>query len=816
MRALLFDLRFALRLLRKNPGFTAIAALSLALGIGATSSVFGMVDGLLWRPLPVERPGQLCALFSHDHHADYPHGVSWLDAHDLADLTDVFAGLLVEQPAAVNLAEGGRAERLWGALASADYFDVLGVRPALGRTFTPAEGRPGGPAVVVLSHDLFQSHFGGDLGVVGRTVQLNGHPFVVVGVAPSSFHGHETLWSPALYLPLGAYREVSPQSEGLLSHRNQHEFRAVARLRRGVTLARAQAAVDTRAQQLARSYPDSNRDVTVRVVPLADTRPEPGPAAQAALAAAGIGLGVVGLVLLIACANVANLLLARATARSREIAVRLALGAGRRRVVRQLVTESLVLGLLGGGLGLLLASWVSDVIAGIRLPIDIPIALPVALDGRVLAFTIGVTLLATVLFGLAPALRASRPDLVPMLKGDTPGGGRPVGRGRLVIGQVALSAVLMVVTVLFVRSLGRAEQADPGLTVANRLVLSFDVGLAGYPDARGQAFFRDALERVRRLPGVQGAAVAAPVPLDYWANWNNVSLDAAPRPGDRPDLGVHTSSVTDGYFAAVGTQLLRGREFTPADHEHAPGVAIINETAAHSFWPDRDPLGRTFFFGSDAAHRRRLTVVGVARDGRYRQLGEQPLAYVYVPMAQEYASFATLVVHTAGPPQAFLPQARAAVQALDPQLALFGGKTMAEHMRRALVGPRMAATVVGVLGALALGMAAIGLYGVMAYWVSQRTREIGIRVALGAGELSVRGLVVREGVRLALYGLGCGLPVAFVLARLARSLLFGIAPGDPLTYLVAPLTLLGMAALATWIPARRATRIDPMTALRGE
>ncbi|HEY9285575.1 MAG TPA: ABC transporter permease [Pyrinomonadaceae bacterium] len=812
MGKLLQDLRYGARRLWKTPGFTLVAAVSLALGIGANTAIFSLVDTVLLRPLPVERPGELYKLFGTLNSGADVTIQSHLNYKDYRDRSEVFAGLLAYRFAPVSLSRGGDNQRVWGYLASGNYFDVLGVRPALGRGFLAEEDRtPGSHPVAVLSHAAWHRRFGADPAIINRQITLNGRAFTVVGVAPEGFVGTEVAYAPEVWVPLAMAREIEPGSSWLES-REQDNLFAVGRLKPNVSAAQAEASLQNLTRQLAAEHPAENGGRGVRLGPpglfIPDIR-------DAVVRFAGVLMAVVVLVLLLACVNLANLLLARAAERRKEIAIRVALGASRARLVRQLVTEGLLLAAVGGALGLLLATWINYLVMAIQLPTDIALFFDLRIDRRVLAFTAALSLVTGVLFSLLPALQSSKPELVPALKDDsaTSGFRRSRLRNALVVAQVALSLVLLVGAGLVMRSLDAARRMRPGFNPENAVALSFDVGLQGYDEAKGRDFQRRALERARQLPGVASAALVYNLPLSI--NYNSTTIHAEGQPAaSSSNLPLAVPNyVTPGYFETMGIGL-RGRDFAEQDNKLESRVAVVNETFARRFFPGQDPLGRRFnFSGPDQPY---WEVIGVAADGKYESLGEAPKAAVYRPLLRDYNTNVTLVARTEGDPRAAVAGLRREVQALDPQLPLFDVKTLAEHMSIPLFPARMAAAALGSFGLLALVLAAVGIYGVMSYVVAGRTREIGVRMALGARPADVIRLIVGQGMALALAGLGAGLLFALALARLLRGLLYGVSPADPATFAGISLLLALVALAACYVPARRATRVDPVEALRHE
>ena len=806
------DAKYGFRRLRKSPGFTALAIVSLTLGIGANTAIFSLVNTVLLRPLPVKEPEQLVQVYGTLHGgADYTIQ-SYLNYTDYRDRNEVFSGTLAYRFAPMSLSHGGANERVWGYLVSGNYFDVLGVQPVLGRGFLPEEDRtPGSHPVVVLSYGCWQRRFASDTSIVGRTIALNGHKFTVVGVAPEKFLGTEVAYAPEIWAPMMMAREIEPGSRWLNS-RNDDNLFVVGRLKPGVTVEQAEQSLASLTLQLAKEHPAENEGRGVRLMTpglfIPDIR-------NSVIGFTGVLMAVVGLVLLLACVNLANLLLARATERRKEIAIRLALGASRFRLVRQLLTESVLLSLAGGACGLLLAAWINDLVTATKLPTDIALNFELHMDWRVLVFTLGLSLATGVVFSLLPALQSSKPELLPALKDEGSMGGfrRSRLRNALVVAQVALSLVLLVCAGLIVRGLQAAQSMRPGFNPENAVALSFDVGLQGYDEPKGRDFQRQVLERARALPGVRSAALVYNLPLSINYNSSTIYIEGQPAASSSQLPLAIPNYVSPDYFQTMGIGL-RGRDFTLQDDKKETRVAVVNETFARRFFPAQEAVGKRFNFGGP--NDPFWEIVGVAADGKYETLGESQKPAFYRPLLRDYNTTVTLVARTAGDPRTMINALRREVQALDPTLPLYDVKTLTEHMQVPLFPARTAATVLGSFGVLALVLAAIGIYGVMSYVVAGRTREIGVRMALGAQASDVLRLIVRQGMTLAIVGLACGLVAAFAAARLLTGLLYGVSPSDPLTFAGVALLLGAVALLACYVPARRATKIDPMVALRYE
>ena len=824
MDSLSQDLRYAARTFIKAPAFTIIAVLSIALGIAANTSIFTLVNAVLFKPMPVPHPEQLVALYTTEPNSRYPGQFSYPDYRDYRDHNEVFSDLFVHYGVPVSMKNSGdKAELIWGELVSGNYFSGLGVTPAAGRVLSPDDDRvENAHPVTVLSDSFWRRRFGADPNIVGKGVRLNGHDFTVIGVARQGFSGTRFVgFIPDVWVPLMMHKQIVANSDGWLENRGTQSFNVNGRLKPGVSIAQATSAMNTYAQQLAEAYPRTNANISVGMVP-------GGSKTQPALTllgympiVAGLMMGLVGLVLLIACANVANLLLARASVRRREIAIRLALGAGSPRLVRQLLTESVLLALVGGVLGLLMAQWFNELVPLANPQLDfatIDFSYDLALDHRVLGFTLLLSALTGVIFGLLPALQASRADLVTSLKGDAPavtsGTRRLSLRNLLVVSQVALSLMLLICAGLFIRSTRNVQEMNPGFESKRIMLASVDVGLHGYDEAKGRSFFKQIVDRVKSLPGVVAASIAGPLPLDAYSNGATLSVEGYVPRYENERLSVSYSIVGHDYFQAMNTAIVEGRSFTEHDDQNAPGVVIVNETMARRFWPSESPIGKRLQLGG--AKNPYREVVGVAKDGKYFLLGEPPTEYLFVPHSQYYDGKMTIIARTSGQPENLAETIRQEVASLDNELPVYGVKTMPKFLDRILSGPKSIAVLATVFGVVALLMAAVGLYGVMSYSVAQRTREVGIRMALGARTGDVLRLVLKEGFILVFAGVVIGLATAALVSRLLESFLYGISTTDALTFATIPFVLAMVALLACYVPARRATKVDPMVALRYE
>lgn len=813
MQTLLQDLRYSIRRLRKSPGFALIAIVSLALGIGANTAIFSLVNTALLRPLPlVERPEEIVTVNGTTNNGAGDTIFSYPNYKDVRDRNDVFTGLLAYRFAPMSLSHQGNNERIWSYLVSGNYFEVLGAKAMLGRTFQPAEDqtRKSHP-VAVLSFGSWQKRFASDPGMVGKTVLVNGHSFTIVGVMPKDFVGTEVAFAPELFVPFMMAEVIEPENN-YLDCRDCDNIFVAGRLKPNVMHQQAEASLQTVMRQLAKEYPNENEGRGIKLSPVGLFIPS---IRAGVTGFSWVLMAVVGLVLLIACVNLANLLLARATERKKEIAIRLALGANQWRLIRQLLTESVLLSVVGGALGLLLAYWINDFVAKITLPTDVTITFDLQIDWRVMLFALGVSLLTGVLFGLLPAWQSTRPDLVPALKDDASASGfrRAWLRNSLVVAQMALSVLLLICAGLIVRSLQAAQTMRPGFNPENAVAMTFDVSLQGYDEARGRAFHKQVLERVRALPSVQSASLALSIPLSLNFNNNSIYIEGQPQSSSANMPLAVSNYVMPDYFTTMGIAL-RGRDFNERDKEKESRVAIVNETFARRFWPGQEAMGKRFNFSGPTDPL--WEIVGVAADGKYESLGEDQKIAIYRPMTRDYISWTSLVARTVGDPTPVIGAIRNEIRNLDATLPVSGAKTLQEHMNVPLFPARVAAAILGSFGVLALILAAIGIYGVMSYAVSQRTREIGIRMALGALRGDVVKMIVGQGLRLVIIGLVLGLSAAFGLTRFLAVVLYGVSATDVITFVAIPILLAAVAMLACFIPAQRAAKVDPIKALRYE
>jgi len=813
METLLQDLRYGFRTLLKAPGLTAVIVASIALGIGANATVFSVANGLLWGVLPVKDPGRLVVFndgdsFSSPDYLDYGSQTS-----------QVFEGVAAHFPfIPASVGGTGEPERIWGQIVSGNYFSLLGVQPVLGRGIMPQEDEVlGRDAVVVLSHALWQRRFGGDRNILGHAITLNGQSYTVVGVAPAGFYGSDGGVVSDYWVPLAMAEKITPDlGKDDSRHKRDDQWLLLnARLKPGVSRAQATAAVNVIKKRIDDTYRKDQKSGHEPIT-LHSAGGLVGASEMTTLSLMAVMMVVVALVLAVACANVANLLLARAQGRQKEIAIRLAVGAGRGRLIRQLLTESLLLALAGAGAGFFLAAVVARALSRFELPLPFPIVFDFTVDLRVAAFTAGLAIITALLFGLAPALRATRPDLVAALKNESTIFGRPsrIGlRNALVVIQVALSLVLLASAGLFLRSLRNASSIDIGMKPDHLLLMAVDPKLQQYSHEKTQQFLDQLRERVAALPGVRSVSYVDSLPLSIGGTAYDFTVPASAGHAEQ-NLNAEVYSVGSDYFYTMGIPLVHGREFTRQDRDQ-PGL-IINETMAQHAFGNENPLGRQMI-----SDKTPYTIVGVARNSKSRSLDEKPpnCVYVYVEAAPEkvFSFFGiSIVVKTTGNPLTMAQPVRAQIAALDPNMAVFNTETMQEHVDKSLLLPRISATLLGVFGAVGLTLAAIGLYGVMSYAVRRRTREIGIRMALGAEPRGVMAMVLRQGLTLTALGLSIGLAIALALGRFTASLLYGISGTDLVTFIAVPAVLLVVAMLAIAFPAFRAAHVEAITALRHE
>lgn len=809
------DLRVAVRLLRKSPLFTVTAAASLAVGIGANTAIFSVVNALLLKSVPgVSRPGELVDVgrSRQGRGFDTSSFPNYLDLKQRVTAMSDLAAYRVE-PIAMSLRDPslpGEAERVYTTSVSGNYFSVLGTRAVAGRLFNDREDAAARVSpTMVITDALWDRKYHRDPAAIGRTVILNGVNTTIVGVAEPGFRGTSFMGADA-WLPVGAHPVFNPGSDAMLKERQIVWLLLVGRLAPQANQAQVQAQLSTVARQLAAEYPESNKDMSWRVSPSSLV---PAPFQGPVSGFLTILMAIVGLVLLIACVNLAGVLLARGAHRQREISVRLAVGAGRGRLIRQLVTETLLIFAVGCAGGILLSLWLTQLLGSLTEALPVPVVVDLRPDVRVLAFAVAVTFISGLFSGLVPALQAARTDLVTAIKQDAGGQGfrRQRIRGALLVGQVGLSCVLFLAAMLFARSLQDAGRIDQGFDSAGADVVTLDFAMGGYRGADAVRFGEELVDRVRQLPGIEAAALTRMIPL----SGGGMGLGGLAPVGHDPireDIGADWNVVTPGYFAALKIPILAGRNFAAADRTGAPPVAIVNETFAERAWPGQAAVGQRLLRQTPEGQSE-LTVVGVARNGKYRTLGETPVPYIYVPHAQQPMQDMALIVKRAGPTSA-VPAVRAALHDLNPNLPIIKAQSLTEAVSLGLLPQRVAARLAGSLGLLGLLLAAFGIYGVTAFAVAQRTREIGLRVALGAPRAQVLQLILKQGLVLAVAGVVLGLVAGALAARLLSSLLYGVGAQDPLTFAMVAIVFVGIAGLASYLPARAAMQIDPLKALR--
>jgi len=823
MESLRQDIRYGIRQLAKARGFTLVAILTLALGIGANTSIFTVVNTVLLNPLPVKDPNHLMGIFTTDQrnrgglNTFLP--ISQPNATDVAERSQSFSSVTKFTFAGVSMTVDGKPQAFAAQLVAGNFFDLLGVQAALGRTFRPDEDKQGAPGVIVLSYGVWQRYFASNPNIIGRDVLLNGQGFTVIGVAPRGFQGTAVLGGPDVWVTTAAHDQVlTGVVKDMYNDRRFLNFFAVGRLKPGVTIDQARAELKNVGSQLEHDFPVPNKGRSFTVVPLLESTLNPNLQGEAERAGA-LMMGVVGLVLLIACANISNLLLARAAGRKREISIRLAIGASRYRIITQLLTESILLAIAGGIVGLGVALVARDLLWSFRPPfLQQTTNFELKLDSHVFLFTLLTSIATGVIFGLMPALQSSRSDLVTELKeragSETFSGRRFTVRNAFVTLQFALSLVALIGAGLFLVSLRNAQKIDPGFDTHNLGMLTFDLGSLNYDTARMREFQRRAVEAAQSLPGVRSVTLSTNVPLFATAAIaRSVFPEGEEGTSTRNGILTQTDNIAADYFRTMGISILRGRQFDSSDREDSPKVAIINESAARRFWPDQDPIGKRFkFFGEPYV----VQVVGVARDAKYNTLGEEPTLYMYLPLIQTPSPALTLFFRSSGDTNTVLAAVRERVQALDRNLPLTTVWPIGEVISQALWGAKFAAALLSIFAMLAMILAAIGVYGVVAYSVGQRVREIGIRMALGARREDILGMIVRQSSVSLVIGLGVGFLGAFALARMITTLLYGVSPGSPLPFALLPLLLALIGLIATYIPARRATKVNPIVALRRE
>src|ERR1700736_6221330 len=816
------DVRYGLRMLRKNPGFTAVAVLSLALGIGANTTIFTVVNAVLLSALPVRDLPRLVQMDTVDSKTLVTQAraeklqMSFPNFQDYRRENQVFTDLAAFMPIAVTWSGGAEPRQLQAQLVSANYFDVLGLRPRPGRFFMPDEDtKPNGNDVAVLSYALWANKLGSDPGIIGKPLILDARPYTVIGIAPRGFRGTITFFSSEqVWTPTSMKDQVlGGKEKDFFNDRRALTLGTLGRLKPGIERSAAEASLKTMATHLEAEFPKDNSGRSVALSPLADAAVGVNDHERFALAGAMM-MGVVGLVLLIACVNLANLLLAQGARRQKEISLRAALGANRSRIVRQMLTESMLLSLAGGVVGLTVAYAGRSILWSFRPPFIDQSGIDLSLDSHVLLFTLGVAILTGFIFGLVPAVKASRPDLMDTLKsggrGGTMGWRRDPLRSLLVIGEMALALITLVGAGLFLHSMQNAQKTNLGFESKNLLAMNFDLGALHYEEGGGQQFYRAAIEKVKNSPGVASVTIASNAPIGGGFSRTVFPEGQDEASGNRGTLTA-VNDIMPNYFETLRIPVLRGRAFNDGDRKETAAIAIASEAMAKQFWPNEEAVGKRFHFFGDAMLRQ---IVGVVANSVVNEVGEAPQPIVFLPMAQDYVPAATLQVRTTGNPEGMVATARAALQSLDPNLAVTNVFTIEQILSQALWAPRMGGFLLALFGGLALLLSAVGVYGVLSYSVNQQTREIGLRMALGAQRRDVMRLILGQGLRLTVLGLGLGVLMALGLMRVLVSLLFGVRAYDPSTYTAVALLLTAVALLACYIPARRAMKVDPMVALR--
>jgi predicted permease len=812
MDQFLLDLRLALRRFRQNPGFVAVAVITLTLGIGANTAIFSAINAILVRSLPVTRSSELVSLNQRQGGDTFPT-LSIPNYKDIRDRNNVLTGLAAYRLLPASLGLPGTSQRTWGYLVTGNYFEVLGVTANLGRLFQASDDiKPGGHPVAVISYGFWQKRFGEDPSVIGRNVKFNGQDFTILGVTPQGFFGTELYFSPEVFFPMAMQRELEGGS-GYLDQRGTENTFVVGRLKAGVSMPQAEAALNGIAAQLGKEYPKEDEGMKIVLTP-------PGLAGNyvrgAVIGFAFVLFAVSTLVLLVACVNLTSMLLARASDRRKETAIRLALGAGRGRLIRQLLTENLVVALAGGTGGALVALWISDAVTGWRPPIDFPLTINVTPDARVFLFALLVSMVTTLLFGLAPALQTTRADLVPALKNEA--GSEKLRRWRLrdyvVAVQVALSTLLLVCSVLVVTSLQRALEAPIGYNPKDAVTTSFDLSMQHYDETRGREFQRRFLDKVRVLPGIESAALADWLPLTLNSSSSSIYVEGKPAPKAADAPSVYNFSVSPDFFRTMQIRIVAGREFDARDRPGSRRVAIVNQAFVRKVLAGESPIGKRFMTGRPDG--KPIEIVGVAADGKYFSLNEDRKPAIWLPLEMSYSSNAALVVRTNLRGSDALRMIDGVAREIDPDVALFDRGTMVEKLDLPLFPARVAGAALGAFGLLAAILAATGIYGVLAYSVSRRTREIGIRMAIGASQSQVLGVVALHSLSLIGAGTIVGLAAALAIGGLLSQILYGVKPHDPATCATVFFSMMAITVVACWIPARRAIRIDPLRALRQE
>jgi len=808
------DVRYSLRMIAKAPGFAAIAILTLALGIGANTTIFSWINSALLNPVPgLSRPSEVVAL-TLSKPGDNPFPLTYPDLEALRDGQQSLTGITACGFATISLTGKGKPERVWGMMASANYFDVLGVRPILGRGFLPAEDeKPGGAPVAVISYRFWQTRFGANPDVVGQAIEINQHPYTIVGVAPAAFQGSQTGVRTEIWVPIMMQAQVMPGGDLIHDH---HYFWLLAfgRLKPGVALQQAQQEMTLRLKPEAKNYPEEHKGHdSVTVYPLWRN---PFGLNYFLSTLLPMLMAIAGLVLLLACANVANLMLVRAVARRREIAIRLSMGASRWRLVRQLLVESLMLALAGGGVALLITFWTAGALIKFMPTGDFPLSMSIQADRTVLLATLVISVLTGAIFGILPALRASGDAPIAVLKEDTGKASGGLRKARLssglVVAQISLSLLLLICAGLFIRSVISAQQINPGFNSHNVLIASYDLFTAGYSDATGAEFDRQLVAKLQALPGIQSVALSSRVPLRFDSGSTSVKPEGYVSQANE-SMETQVAIITPGYFQTMQIPMVKGRDFALQDSKSSQRAVIVSEAFVDRYWPHQEALGKQL--NSDLTHEW-FTVVGVARDSKVSSLNEKPTPIVYLPLYQVYRAAMVIMARTAGDPLTFGNTVEKTIRELNAGLGVFDVTSLELSEQITSFPQRIAGTFVGAFGLLALVLAAVGIYGVTSYTTRQRTHEIGVRMALGAGKDDVLRLVLGHGLRLTFVGLALGLAASFALTRFLTTMLLGVTSTDALTFSSVALLLCAVALFACFLPAHRAMRVDPMVALRYE
>ncbi len=809
MERLLKDLTFAFRQIKKSPGFTLIAILSLALGIGANTSIFSLFNTVLLRPLPVYKPEEITMLYGTLQQTGYTI-FSYPNYKIFRDNNQVFSGLASYRFVSTTLNYEDNNEKIWGYLVTGNYFDVLGIKPQLGRWIQPQDDiNVGASPVVVITYNLWQRRFNSDPNIIGKEILLSNYKYTVIGVAPKDFIGTEVSYNAEVFFPMMMAKQVEIGSNWL-DERDSYNIFTFGRLKTGFTKQQAEASLQILNQKLMEDFPKDNEGTYIKLSPMGLFIPE---IRESVIAFSWILMGIVSLVILLACVNLANLLLAKAITRRKEIAVRLALGATRFQLIRQLLTESIMLSVIGGVLGLIFSFWINDFVSKVKLPTDIAIVFDLRFDWRVFIYVSVLSVLTGVIFGLLPAIQASKPDILSALKDEVSFGGfkRFWLRNILVAGQVALSLILLVCGGLIIRSLQQAQMMRPGFSAENTVSVSFDLSQQGYDEKRGQAFYKQALEKAKSLPGVESVTLINNLPLSLNYSYTTIYVEGQEAPYSNQLPKAVPALVYPKYFETMKIAL-HGRDFTENDKEQSDRVLIVNEALAHHFFPNEDAIGKRINFSGPQEPY--WTIIGVCENGKYNSLNEEKQFAIYRPLLRSYDSPVSIVVRTKSNSEATLTQVQKEVQQLDPKVLIYAAKTLKQHLNLSLFPAKVAAIVLGSFALLALTLAIIGIYGVMTYAVSQRIREIAVRMALGASTTDILKLIVGQGMKTVGVGVLIGIITALMFTKFLSGLLYGVSATDPITFIVISLLLGFVALIACLIPAIYAVKTDPMVILR--